>query len=215
MKRAILFIVAACILMSSTALAASFGQIYFGIHFIPAVEAGEGMRLWDVSLSLGFGAELNASNRLEFHALTDSHLTSLGATALYYGRLSQSLSGGMGATILWPFDGGQRLLQPLIEAYAHATVAGPIAQIVGELALSFPILTVVRRANEWDVIPLAELPSLSLAALFDVAVNGALQAQITLQPVIIDTTQLERPIGRLTDNLLVLPSISGFALYRP
>jgi len=33
--------------------------------------------------------------------------------------------------------------------------------------------------------------------------------------VIVDTTQLERPIGRLTDNLLILPSLSGFALYAP
>ena len=83
------------------------------------------------------------------------------------------------------------------------------------LSVSFPVVTFVRRLDGWDLIPLAELPSLSLAATFDVAVNGAFQAQLTLQPVIADTTLLSRPIGRVTDDLLILPSLSGFALYAP
>jgi len=215
MKRAILFIVLALTLTSTSALATNLGPIFLGVHFIPAVQAGERGRLWDVSLSLGLGVQFDGSNRIEVHALTDSHVTSLGATVLYEGRLGDRLSGGAGVTILWPFEGGQRLLQPLVEAYAHATLAGPVAGIRGELGLSFPVVTVVRREESWETIPLAELPSLSLAVEFDIAVNGSFQTRITLQPVILDTTQLKRPIGRLTDNLLILPSISGYALYGP
>jgi len=197
-------------------LGAELGPIFFGIHMIPAVEAGEAGRTWDVSLSLGVGAEFDGSNRVEIHALTDSHLTSFGATVLYRGRLTERLDAGGGVTVLWPFDEEQRLLRPLVEAFAHASVEPSIGTVVsGDLSVSFPVVTFVRRLDGWDLIPLAELPSLSLAATFDVAVNGAFQAQLTLQPVIADTTLLSRPIGRVTDDLLILPSLSGFALYAP
>jgi hypothetical protein len=216
MKRTILCIVAVCISASPAAVGVEFGPIFFGVHGIPSVEAGEGGRTWDLSLSIGLGAEFDAMNRLEVHVLTDSHLTSLGATALYHGQLTERLSGGVGATILWPLGEGQRLLRPLVEAFAHTTFEHQFGSSVGgEVSLSFPMVTLARRPDRWDLIPLAELPSLSFAAVFDVAVDGALRAQVTLQPVIVDTTQLERPIGRLTDNLLVLPSLSGFALYAP
>ena len=88
-----------------------------------------------------------------------------------------------------------------------------MAGIEGLIGLSFPAVTAVRRETGWEVIPLAELPSLSLGAEFGIAADGAFRTQITLQPVIIDTTLLTRPVGRLTDNLLVLPSVSSYVLY--
>jgi hypothetical protein len=216
MKRAMVCVLAACVLAGPAAGGVVFGPIVFGVHGIPSVEAGAGGRTWDLSLSLGLGVEFDPLNWLEVHVLTDSHLTSLGATALYHARLTERLSGGLGTTILWPLGEGQKLLQPLVEAFAHATFEHPIGSSTdGEVSLSFPMMTLARRPDKWDLIPLAELPSLSLAAVFDIAASGAVRAQVTLQPVIVDTTQLERPIGRLSDNLLVLPSLSGFALYAP
>jgi len=218
MKRRRLFCVGiiAVGVLAVPAAGAKLGPIYFGIHMIPAVEGGESGRAWDISLSLGMGAEFDGSNRVEIHALTDSHLTSLGATVLYHGRLTERLDAGGGVTVLWPFDEEQRLLRPLVEAFAHASVEPSLGTAVrGDLSVSFPVMTFVRRSDGWALIPLAELPSLSLGATFDVAVNGAFQAQLTLQPVITDTTLLDRPIGCVTDDLLVLPSLSGYALYAP
>ena len=200
---------------ASAANGAELGPIFFGFHLIPAVEADDAGRAWDLSLSIGLGATFDASNTMEIHLLTDSHLTSLGATALYDGRLTERLDAGVGLTVLWPFDEAQRLLRPLVEGFAHATFHPSLsATVEGELSLAFPVVTLVQ-VDGWKLLPLAELPSVSVAAMFDIAENGALQAQMTLQPVITDTTQLERPIGRLTDDLLVLPSFSGYALYAP
>ena len=219
MKRAILWALAVGTLVSPAAVGVGIGPIFFGVHAIPSVEAGENGRTWDLSLSMGLGIKFDTSNRIEIHALSDSRLTSFGATVLYHGRLTEQLTAGLGATALWPLGGEGRLLQPLqplVEAFAHATFEHSIGSAVeGQVALSFPVATFARRSDQWDLIPLAELPSISFAAVLDVAPDGALRGQITFQPVIVDTTQLERPIGRLTDNLLILPSLSGFALYAP
>jgi len=209
-------VLAGGLLSGLSASGAEVGPIYFGFHLIPNVEASDGGRAWDLSLSLGLGVESDDSNRVEIHALTDSHLTTLGATVLYEGGLSDRLSVGAGLTVLWPFDTAQRLLRPLVEGFAHATFRPTVGTPVrGELSLSLPVVSAVQRVDGWDLVPLADLPSLSMAAAFDIAENGALQAQITLQPVIIDTTAFERPIGRVTDDLLIIPSFSRFALYGP
>ncbi|MGB2983801.1 MAG: hypothetical protein WBC63_08095 [Candidatus Bipolaricaulia bacterium] len=216
MKKRLLFAVIVLALASSAAVGVEFGPISLGFHFIPAVEAGEGNRNWDVSFSFGVGLTLDDANGFEVHALTDSHLTSFGLTALYNGRIADRMTGGVGLTVLWPFDEAQRLLKPLLEAFAHAEATTPLGPIFrGELAVSFPLLTIAERMEGWAFIPLAELPSLAVAGEFNFADDAVFQGQFTLQPVITDTTQLERPIGRLSDNLLVLPLVSGFMRYMP
>lgn len=216
MKRALLFAAVAIVIAGMTTNAVEIGPISLGVHLIPSVEAAEEVRPWDMSLSLGIGLTLDASNRFEFHAMTDSQLTSLGITAIYYGRLTDRLTAGTGITVLWPLGEGQTLLKPLVEAFAHATTEyelGPIFR--GEFSLSFPLLTAAYRLDEWRFIPLAELPSLSAAGEVDLADDAAFQAQLTLQPVIVDTTLLQRPIGRVSDYLLILPSISGLLRFMP
>ena len=216
MKRAFLVAAVATAIVGATVKGAEVGPISIGVHLIPSVEAAEEVRPWDMSLSLGVGITLDGSNRFELHAVTDSQLTSLGMTALYYGRLTDRLTAGTGITILWPLGEGQTLLKPLLEAFAHATTEywlGPIFR--GEFGLSFPLLTAAYRLDEWRIIPLAELPSLSAAGEVDLADDAAFQAQLTLQPVIVDTTLLQRPIGRVGDNLLVLPSISALLRFMP
>jgi len=216
MKRAIFVTVVTIVLAGSAASSVQFGPVFLGAHFIPAVEADEGGRHWDVSLSFGLGLTLDEANAFEVHVLTDSQLTSLGLTVLYQGTISQRISAGAGLTVLWPFDEEQRLMHPLIEGFGHAVARyqmGPILR--GELSLTFPLLTAAHVSDKWEIIPLAELPSLSGAAEFDFAEDAVLQGQLTFQPVITDTTELQRPIGRLSDNLLVLPLASVVVRYMP
>jgi hypothetical protein len=216
MKRALLFAAVTIAIAGTITRGVEVGPISIGVHLIPSVDATEGGRPWDVSLSLGLGLTLDTSNRFEFHAVTDSRLTSLGMTGLYHGRLTDRFSAGAGVTILWPLGEGQTLLRPLLEAFGHATaeyLLGPIFR--GEFSLAFPLITAAYRLDEWRIIPLAELPSLSASGEVDLAEDAAFQAQLTLQPVIVDTTLLQRPIGRVGDTLLVLPSISGLLRFMP
>ena len=217
MKRSLPLVVLAVALACVAVSAVDFGPLTVGIHIIPAVEAGEGEdRLWDVSLSLGVGLTLDASNRFEVHALTDSQLTSLGMTALYYGRVTDRLTSGVGFMILWPLGAEQELLKPILEAFAHGTgeyTLGPILR--GEIGFSVPLLAAAHRMEGWEVIALAELPSLSLAGEFNFEDDAVVRSQLTLQPVITDTTLLKRPIGRISERLLVLPSISGYVRFFP
>jgi hypothetical protein len=41
------------------------------------------------------------------------------------------------------------------------------------------------------------------------------ETHLTLQPVLVDATAFTDPIGRLTDNILVLPTISAYQRYFP
>jgi len=199
-----------------TARAVDFGPLTVGIHLIPAVEASEERRNWDMSLSLGMGLTLDEWNRFEVHALTDSHLTSLGFTALYFGRLSERLTAGAGLTVLWPLGESQKLLKPVLEAFAHSTGdfgIGPITS--GIVGVTFPLVAVAYRADGWDVIALAELPSLSLGADVELETDTFLRSQLTFQPVVIDTTLLERPVGRIGEHLLVIPTVSNYLRFLP
>jgi len=216
MKRVFLLVVVGVALACVAASAVNFGPLTVGIHVIPAVEAVEGDRLWDISLSLGMGLTLDASNRFEVHALTDSQLTSLGMTALYYGRVTDRLAGGVGLTVLWPLGAEQELLKPILEAFAHGAAEytlGPILR--GAVGFSVPLLAVAHKFEGWEVITLAELPSLSLAGEFNLEDDAVVRSQLTLQPVITDTTLLKRPIGRVSESLLILPSISGYVRFLP
>jgi hypothetical protein len=74
---------------------------------------------------------------------------------------------------------------------------------------------VAKRTDRWAIFPLADLPSIGLAADVRLRENGSLKLQLTLQPVIADTTALIDPFGRVTDDLLILPMLSAFARYVP
>ena len=216
MRRTLLLISMLILAAGGVANAVDFGPLTVGVHVIPAVEAGEGDRHWDLSLSLGIGLTLDVPNRFEIHALTDSHLTSLGLTALYYGRITDRLTGGGGVTVLWPLGEQQKLLKPIVEAFALAAVEytlGPILR--GGFEVSFPLLAVAHRLEGWEIIALAELPSFSLMSEFDVSDGSVFRGRATLQPVITDTTLLESPIWPIGDNLLVLPSFSGYIRFLP
>ena len=216
MKRAILLATLAIALSSAAAQAVNFGPLTVGFHLIPAVEATDKGRNLDMSLSIGMGLILDESHRFEIHALTDSHLTSLGFTALYFGRAAERFEAGIGLTILWPLGEGQVLLRPLLEAFAHGDAEydiGPVAR--GQIGFSFPLIAVAHRLEGWNVIALAELPSLSLGVDVDLVEDTVFRSALTFQPVVTDTTLLERPVGRISDNLLILPTVSGYLRFLP
>jgi hypothetical protein len=104
----------------------------------------------------------------------------------------------------------------MVETFARAAAHGTLLTILrGEAAVSFPVLTLAEQGNDWHLIPLAQPPSLALSADVGIADRAALAGRLTLQPVITDTTQLSHPIGRVNDNLLILPMGSAFIRYVP
>jgi hypothetical protein len=216
MRKALWVAVSLLILGGTMAQAVGLGPIALGFHLIPSVEAQDGRRAWDLSLSLGVTIALDAANSVEFTAIMDSGPTALGTTATYRGELTDHVSLGGGITALWPIADGARLRTPLFESFAHASAHDDVgAGLSAEVSASLPFLTVAKRTDRWAIFPLADLPSVGLAADVRLSENGSLKLQLTLQPVIADTTALIDPFGRVTDDLLVLPMLSAFTRYVP
>ncbi len=195
---------------------AGFGPIGLGFHLSPSVETQEGQRAWDLSLSLGVTFALDEANAVEFLGIVDSGPTALGTTLTFRSELTDHASLGGGVTALWPIMDGTNVRTPLfgsfIVASLHDAVGGGLST---EASASLPFLTVAKRTDRWAIFPLAELPSVAIAADIRLNQRGFLELQATFQPVITDTTTLVDPIGRVTDDLLILPMFSAFTKYVP
>ncbi len=216
MRRTLLAWAGLVVLAAIPAAALDIGPLAVGFHLTPALEAADGHRTWDLSLSFSATLQLTAGNTLEFLAMVDSKPSTLGTSLTYCHRITSVLTAGGGMTVLWPFSADDRLLKPIIGSFAHGAVRGAMAtNVIGEASVSFPLITIVHRYDGWDVVPLAELPTLTVAAEYRLAESAGLQERITLQPVITDTTQLVHPVGRISDELLVLPMFSTFLRYLP
>jgi len=212
MKKGILLAVLLFLLLSASVASVELGSVVLGFHFNPAVEMQDGRRLWDLSMSFGLTIHMDPSSELEFLVIMDSSPTSLGTSLSYTHTFSDPLAAGGGLNMLWAFDNDWRLIGPIIGSFAHVATSGrPAPNLHGEAGISFPLLTLSRRAdNGWEMLPLAELPSLSLCVEGDLIEQLACQGRLTLQPVIVDTTQLNRPLGRINETLLVVPTFSAF-----
>jgi hypothetical protein len=216
MRKTLFATVSLLILGGTMAQAVGLGPIALGFHLTPSVETRDGRRTWDLSMSLGVTIALGAANSVEFAGIIDSGPTALGTTITYRGELTDHVTLGGGITALWPIADGARLSAPLFESFAHASAHDDFgAGLSAEASASLPFLTVAKRTDRWAIFPLADLPSIGLAA--DVRLNdrGSLKLQLTLQPAITDTTALIDPFGRVTDDLLILPMLSVFTRYVP
>lgn len=212
----ILCIVATIILLSPALVSAVvLESVSLGFHFIPSVEPVNGHRILDMTLSIGGSLRLDAKNSVEFMAMVDSGPSSLGTSAELAHRITDPLEAGVGLTILWPFSEESTLQWPILGTYAHAAGRAYLfrPQFWVEAAVSFPLLTLANQVGEWKLLPLAELPTLSLAADVKLASHASIQPRVTLQPVIVDTTLLVDPIGKISDDLLILPMTSVFLRY--
>ena len=212
MKKITLFAVLLSLLLSTNAAAVELGSVLLGFHFNPAVEMQGGRRLWDLSMSFGVTIDVDQSNGLEFLVIMDSSPTSLGTSLSYHRIVTDPLVVGGGFTMLWAFDNNWKLIGPIIGSFAHVAARGnPSPSLRSEAGISFPLLTLSRSADDdWEMLPLVELPSLSLSVESDAIEQLAFQGRLTLQPVIVDTTQLKQPLGRINDALLVVPTFSTF-----
>ncbi|MDD4904233.1 MAG: hypothetical protein PHX77_07030, partial [Candidatus Bipolaricaulis sp.] len=85
----------------------------------------------------------------------------------------------------------------------------------GDLGISLPVVTIAHSGTAWRIMPLASLPALAAGLTLVPTSSAELEARLTLQPVIVDTTAFDDPIGRLTDDLLVLPTGSIYLRYFP
>jgi hypothetical protein len=216
MRKALWLTVSLLVLGGTAAQAVGLGSVALGFHLIPSVEARDGRRAWDLSLSLGIAIALDVANSVEFTGIMDSGPTALGTTVTYRGELTDHVSLGGGITALWPIADGAQLRTPLFESFAYASARDDVgAGLSAEVSASLPFLTVAKRTDRWAIFPLADLPSIGLAADVHLSENGSLKLQLTLQPVIVDATALINPFGRVTDDLLVLPMLSAFTRYIP
>lgn len=216
MRKALLAALGVALAGGGVGEAAGLGSAGLGFHLIPAIERRDGQRVWDLSLSLGVTLVLNAADSLEFTAIIDSTPTALGTTVTYHRSVTDVVSLGVGATALWPITSEAVVQTPLFESFARASARGDtVPGLSIEAAASLPFLTVAKVAERWSIIPLAELPSLTLGGDVRLATRGSLMAKLTLQPVITDTTMLNEPFGRVTDDLLILPMFSVFTRYVP
>ncbi len=216
MRKALVWAAAWVVVGGIVAQAVGLGPVALGFHMIPGIEKQDGRRAWDLSLSFGVTLILSAADSLEFTAIIDSGPTALGTTVAYARDVTDHVTLGAGLTALWPVTGGATLQTPLFESFAHASFHGAVADALSaEAAASLPFLTVAKTTERWSLIPLAELPSVSVAGDVRLAARGSLELQLTLQPVITDTTLLVEPYGRVTDDLLVLPMFSAFTRYVP
>ena len=211
----VVYVVLACLLLCSSFVSAvQLESLSLGFHVIPSVESMEGRRLLDVTLSFGAAIQLDSENSIELMAMVDSGVTSLGTSVQFNQRVTDPLKAGFGATILWPFSGAFELQWPILGAYAHASARTYFyPELWAEASVSFPLLTLAYQVDGWKLLPLSELPALQLAAGVRLADQASLQPQLTFQPVITDTTVLENPIGRISDDLLILPMGTIFLRY--
>ena len=216
MKKGILLAILLFFLSFTPTVAVELESMSLGFHFSPAVDTEGGSRPWDLSLSFGVITRLDQSNEIEFLVIMDSSPTSLGTSISYCLSPAEPFVVGAGLTSLWAFDSDWKLVGPVIGSFVHAAASGNISpDLHGAAGTSFPLVTLAPGTDGWEMLPLVELPSLFLSAEGAVADQLALQGRVTLQPVIVDTTQFEQPLGRITDDLLILPTFSTFVRFSP
>ena len=216
MKRAIVLVASLISLGALGTYAVDLGPISLGLHLSPAVGVVDGHRTWDLSVSLGVVAEITSRDSMEILAIVDSRPTTLGLSVRYFYDITEPVELGGGLNILWAFSEDEMFVRTLIGSFAHAAVHGELfPQIWGELAGSLPLLTLAHVTGTWTLLPMTELPSLHLAGEWVLNQDAAWQGRITLQPVIADVLQFEDPIGRIGDNLLIIPMYSTFLRYIP
>jgi len=216
MKAVLLVASVVLCLVVPTVRAVELESISLGFHLNPALEAVDGHRTWGLSLSLGASARIGSESSFEMLVLVDSGPSSLGATFVYRRDLTDPFTVGAGLNMLWMFASEDTLLRSVFGSFAHASARTDLGPDFGaEAGLSFPLITFARGLDSWEILPLAELPTLHVAGMWDGISGSEMEGRVTLQPVIIDTTRFERPIGRLNDNLLVLPTYTAFLRYVP
>jgi hypothetical protein len=201
-----------CLFLGSLAVSAvQLDSLSLGFHVIPSVGRVAGRRPLDLTLSFGGTLSLDSENSIDIMAMVDSGPTSLGTSVQFNHRITDPLKAGAGITILWPFSDDLRLQWPIMGTYAHASARTHIyPEWWIEAAMSFPLLTLANQPDGWTLLPLAELPSLYLATDIRLVDRASLQPRLTFQPVIMDTTSLDRPLGRISDDLLILTMGSVF-----
>jgi len=216
MRKALLVASAALLLVAPAANAVELAAISLGFHLTPALEAETGQRAWGLSLSFGVAVTVGASSSVELVAVVDSVPSSLGVTLSYNRYLSSPFTVGAGLNTFWSFQNEETLLRTVIGGFAHASARTDLfSGFAGEVGVSFPLVTFARRHTRWEILPLAELPALDLAGEWSGFEGSAIEGRVTLQPVIIDTTQFIDPVGRISDELLVLPTYSAFVRFLP
>jgi len=212
----VLLVASAALLLVPSVNAVELGSVALGFHLNPALEAVDGHRAWGLSLSLGASVFVGPASSVELVLLVDSLPSSLGATFIYRSDLADPFTVGAGLTMLWSFETEETLVRTVINSFAHASARTELlAHVIGEVGLSFPLVTFARQIEGWEILPLAELPSVHLAGEWQGFSSAGIQGRVTLQPVVIDTSLFEDPIGRIGNHILVLPTYSVFLRYLP
>jgi hypothetical protein len=213
-KNAVWLSLACLLVCSSLAYGVQFDSVSIGFHIIPSVERLGDTRPMDVSLSIGTTLLLDPENSIDLLAMVDSKPSSLGVSAQFNHPITDILKTGLGVNVLWPFSQDNHLEWPILGMYAHAAARTYFyPEFWGESSISFPLLTLANLSDRWNLLPLSELPTLALSADVRVVAEASIQTRVTFQPVITDTTVLQNPLGRISDDLLVISMGSVFLRY--
>ena len=198
-------------LFTTLGVATQLDSFSVGFHIIPAVERPPSGARVDLSVSFGLSLRLGPSNHLELLALLDSEPSSVGTSLRLVHQATERLRTGFGMSVFWPISQDLDLGSPILSTFAHASNRTPlITNVSADAGISFQLLTLAPFDGRWRLLPLAELPALSLALDLQASDLVIVQPRITVQPLLIDTRSLESPWGRISDDLLLLTTGSLF-----
>lgn len=198
-------------LFTAMVLATQVDSISVGFHIIPAVERPPSGARVDLSVSFGLSFRLGSRNHLELLALVDSEPSSVGTSLRLLHQATESLRTGLGMSVFWPISQDLQLGSPILGTFAHASNQSPLmTNVSADAGISFQLLTLAPFDGRWTLLPLAELPALSLSLNLQASDLVIIQPRITVQPLLIDTRLLESPWGRVSDHLLLVTTGSLF-----
>jgi hypothetical protein len=215
-KNALTVALGSLLIVSVAVSAVELETLSLGFHVIPSVERFEQERIWGLTLSFGATFRLDFEDSIDLLAIIDSKPSSLGTSIQFNHQVTDPLLAGFGFTVLWPFSDEFTLQWPILGGYAHASARTYFyPELWGEFGVSFSLLTLANQQDGWKLLPLSELPTLYLAADVRLTGGASVQPRVTFQPVITDTTVLENPLIRISNDLVILPMGSIFLRTMP
>lgn len=201
---------------------ASFGavgldleMIKFSIALAPPLDQGAQSPSWSVAFAFGAGWRVAEGSLLEVSLASDAELRTPSATVLFRQALEEPFRLGVGTAVHW-FPGRENY-GPVVAVLMSAGVETPGGSAVTAGAETyFSPLTFSLDSGGWSASLVAGLiPAFSVYGEIEAADHARAGARLTLQPLMLDTTQFARPVGRITDHLLLVPTFSGNLQYLP
>jgi len=199
------------LLASGSAVSLEVAELRFSTTLWPALEQIEETRPWHVGFSTSLALNVSPEDQVVIVLSSDVHLASPSITARYCRTIAGQFTAGGGLTVtLFPQSDG---VGPRIDLFASGSAFHAATRLRTEAEAILPILFIWHDAAGWTTQAALALPSLTLSGAARLADQAWVGGRLSLRPMLMDTTVLENPVGRITSNLLLLPGFSGFLIY--